>query len=83
MPATDCKIVYWRWLDLRYPCLSVANSYLCNRRNLWISYFGEIALYRIFIVGSPNRIQVRRTSVSVVAAFACRVASPSAIGGPL
>ena len=32
--------------------------------------------YLILIVGSPNRIQVRRTSSSLIADFACLIASP-------
>ena len=39
--------------------------------------------YRIFIVGSPNKIQVRRTSRSPVAVLLWRLASPIAIDGPL
>jgi hypothetical protein len=38
---------------------------------------------RIFIVGSPKKIHVRRTSISLVAPFACLMASPSGITGPL
>lgn len=36
--------------------------------------------YRSFIVGSPNKIQVRTTSRSREADFALRMASPSVIG---
>src|SRR2546422_4852414 len=35
--------------------------------------------YQIFIDGSPSRIQVRRTSRSLVAVFDCSVTSPSAM----
>src|SRR2546428_1266093 len=47
----------------RFRRLIFLNAYRCNLRNLRM-------IYLIFIVGSPSRIQVRRTSRSVVANFA-------------
>jgi hypothetical protein len=38
--------------------------------------------YLTRMVGSPSRIQVRRTSLSVVAVLALRTAWPSRSGGP-
>src|SRR5688572_4515745 len=74
----DAQISLERWI--RTLTQDLGTSIFSNQENSRIfagAAVKNLLTYRIFMDGSPKKIQVRRTSISTVASLACLTTSPS------